>query len=128
MGDGECNEGSVWEAVGFARQHGLSDLTVIVDRNHMQLDGMTKDIMEFYDLEGIFRSFGWHVETADGYDCISLDKAFASETEKGVPKAIIVETVKGRGISFMENNPEWHDRLLDRDNLIQAKKELNMEV
>ncbi len=128
MGDGECNEGSVWEAVAFANQHKLSNLTVVIDRNHMQLDGMTKDILEFHDMEGIFRAFGWQVQVADGYDCLSLDKAFNYESEQETPNVIIVETVKGRGISFMENNPEWHDRSLERDNLVQAKKELNMEV
>ncbi|MBQ9901028.1 MAG: transketolase [Clostridia bacterium] len=125
MGDGECDEGSVWESVMFAAQKKLDNLCLIIDRNHLQLDGHTDEIVALNDLEGVFKSFGWNAMTVCGHSYPELDKAFSHQTS-GRPTVIIADTVKGKGISFMENNHIWHDRILNRDLLEQAKREVGL--
>lgn len=108
-GDGECNEGSVWEMVLFARQQKLNNLTMIVDCNGLQAMGKTTDILDMRDFESKFESFGWHVQSVDGHNHDALKAAllYVDETK---PTCIIANTVKGKGVSFMENNNLWHYR------------------
>lgn len=108
MGDGECNEGSVWEAVMAGANYGLGNLIAIVDRNNMQNDGDSNSIMKYYDLVSMWRSFGWEAIEIDGHDILSILNAFQFETDRKKPKVVIANTIKGRGISFMENNSAWH--------------------
>ena len=108
-GDGECNEGSVWEMVLFTYQHKLNKLTLIVDRNRLQGLGATSDILDMLDLKKKFEVFGWNALEIDGHNHNELRRAFAAiDAEK--PTCVIANTVKGKGISFMENNNLWHYR------------------
>lgn len=123
MGDGECNEGSVWEAIMSASQLCLSNLTMIIDANGIQLGGTTKEIMEMSNLRERFESFGWDVIEVDGHDISALFEVFMSgNTEK--PKAIIAKTIKGKGVSFMENNIDWHHAVLTEKLYKEAIAEL----
>lgn len=125
MGDGECNEGSVWESVMFAAQNKLDNLCVIIDRNKLQSDGNTEEIISMNNLEKNFASFGWHTSTICGHSYKELSEAFKiCKTDK--PRVIIAETIKGKGISFMENNYIWHDKVLNRDLLEIAKCEVGI--
>ena len=108
-GDGECNEGSVWEMVLFARQQKLNNLTMIVDRNGLQAMGKTADILDMRDFESKFESFGWHVQSVNGHDHDALKTALLY-VDATKPTVIIANTVKGKGVSFMENNNLWHYR------------------
>lgn len=109
-GDGEIQEGQNWEAAMFAPYHKLNNLTLIVDYNHQQLDGFLKDILDPAPLAAKFAAFGWNVVAIDGHDLSqvlpALRKARANATAQ--PTCIIADTIKGKGVSFMENNPEWH--------------------
>ena len=109
VGDGECNEGSVWEMVLFTRQQKLNRLTMIVDRNGMQAMGKTEEILDMRDLASKFESFGWHVQSVNGHDHDALKKALLY-VDDDKPTCIIADTVKGKGVSFMENNNLWHYR------------------
>lgn len=110
VGDGECNEGSVWETIMLAAHHRLSQFTVVVDANQMQSLGDCKDIIDMEPLADKWRAFGWHVtEVLDGSNHDSLRQAF-SEDNEGRPKVIIARTIKGKGISFMEHDLLWHYR------------------
>ena len=109
LGDGEIQEGQVWEALMFASHRKLDNLCVIVDNNGLQLDGTIDEIIGPNPLDEKFESFGCHVIKADGHDFDSLEKAFnEAKTVKGQPTVIIAKTVKGKGVSFMENNVSWH--------------------
>lgn len=121
MGDGECDEGSVWEAIMLASQQKLDNLYLVVDLNGLQADGDTNEIISWANIQKQIEAFGWNVLYADGHDFNDLDKAF--HVVKDRPAAIIAKTVKGKGISFMENDFTWHDRILDKDLLKQAKME-----
>lgn len=112
VGDGECNEGSIWESAAYAGSKGLENLVVIVDYNKLQLDGFTKDIINFDNMAERWAAFGFETVVADGHDFESLIAAFAHE-HKNKPLAIIANTVKGKGISFAENKVEWHGNYLD---------------
>ena len=109
-GDGEIQEGQNWEAAMFAPYHKLANLTVIVDNNRQQLDGFTKDILEVAPLREKFESFGWRAVDIDGHDFNQVIPALeeARAGKSGKPTCIVAHTVKGKGVSFMENNPEWH--------------------
>lgn len=107
VGNGEINEGSFWEAAMFAGAHGVENLCVTVDDNAMQLDGFSADVMPVSDWGVKLQAFGWTVVEADGHDFDSLRSAYATSHE-GYPLAVIAHTVKGKGVSFMENVPEWH--------------------
>lgn len=124
MGDGELNEGSVWEAVMFAGHHKLSNLIAIIDANGMQSDGTIDDILSF-DYT-VFDKFGWDVIWVDGHNIQEIYKAFASNSDK--PRVIVAKTVKGKGISFMESNNEWHHNVLTDAKYKQAMNELNEVV
>lgn len=126
MGDGELAEGSVWEGAMAARQYKLDNLCAVVDRNRLQISGNTEDVMGHDDLHERFRSFGWHVvDVADGNDISQLKAAFEeAKTVKGVPSALIANTVKGKGSSIMENKAAWHHKVPNGEELAQIRKDL----
>lgn len=111
LGDGEINEGQVWEAAVSASKYKLDNLIAIVDYNGLQNDGFTKDIMPIERLENIWKGFGWNVVNVDGHDINDILRGFEeAKNYKGKPVAIIAKTVKGKGVSFMENVCEWHGK------------------
>ena len=126
VGDGEIQEGQNWEAAMFAPYHKLENLTLIVDYNHQQLDGFTKDILDVSPLREKFEAFGWHAVEIDGHDFAqvipSLEDARAGKS--GKPTCIVANTIKGKGVSFMENNPEWHGVAPKPDQVAAAVAEL----
>lgn len=123
MGDGELNEGSVWEAIMSAAHYHVDNLTVIIDRNHLSYDGDTEEIMALDNLKEKMNSFNWYVSECDGHDPQSLLMAFA-DTKERMPHAIIANTVKGKGVSFIENKPEWHHHRLSQKEYELARKEV----
>ena len=126
MGDGELNEGSVWESAMFAGFNKLKNITAIVDYNGMQSDGFSKDILEF-DISKMWEACGWDVVYCNGHDAEDIKKAFETNTQK--PKVIIAKTIKGYGVSFIENNKEWHHNRITDEQYQQALSELaEMEV
>ena len=109
LGDGEVQEGQIWEAAMFAPFHKVDNLVCIVDYNKIQLDGVVKDIMDLEPLAEKWRAFNWHVIELDGHSIPALQKAFAeAAATKGKPTCIVANTIKGKGVSFMENNPKYH--------------------
>ncbi len=123
VGDGELNEGSNWEAIMSAAQYHLDNVVLIVDRNHLSYDGDTEKVMGVAPLDDKFRSFGWNAITCDGHDVGQLLEAF-SEIEQGGPNVIIADTVKGKGVSFMENRPEWHHSRISQQQYEIARQEI----
>jgi transketolase len=125
LSDGECDEGQTWEAAMAAAKFKLDNLTAIVDKNGLQLSGFTKDIMGLEPLPDKWAAFGWRVSEVDGND---IDRVLAALAEakgvKGQPAAIIAHTVKGKGVSFMENNVDFHGKAPNAAQLEQALKEL----
>jgi len=125
LGDGECDEGQVWEAVMAAAHFKTDNLVAIVDHNKQQLDGWTRDIMNLEPLAPKWRSFDWHVIEIDGHDLPQIIAALeAAKQVKGQPAVIIAHTTKGKGVSFMENNPEFHGRAATAEELEKALAEL----
>jgi len=113
LGDGECNEGSVWEAALSASKYGLDSLVAVVDRNHYSMDGPTEEILPLEPLADKWRAFGWAATEVDGHDIGALMEAFAGlPLSEGRPSVVIARTVKGRGVSFMEGKAEWHSRAM----------------
>ena len=110
LGDGECDEGSVWEAAMFASHNGVSNITAIVDHNKMQSMDFCNKTLDLGDFESKWESFGWNVVSIDGNNHDDLKTAFAKKFDNNKPKVIIANTVKGKGISFMENDILWHYR------------------
>ena len=109
IGDGESEEGQVWEAAMFASHYKLDNLVCIVDWNGLQIDGPVAEVMNPTPHDEKFRAFGWHVITIDAHDFNQIEAAFAeAKTVKGKPTAIIARSVKGKGVSYMENSCEWH--------------------
>ena len=128
-GDGEIDEGQVWEAAMFAAHHKIDNLTAIVDRNGQQQDGWVKDILNTEPLIEKWRSFGWHVIDINGHDLQQVLKAFEeSRAIKGQPTVIIARTVKGKGVSILENNTNFHGIPLTPEQMEQALKELEQGV
>ncbi len=126
LGDGECNEGSVWEAVQFATAHDLNNLIFYVDVNGFQNDGTTSESLTELPFDNIFNAFGWNVKTVNGHDYEEIKNAIENtnfQTQK--PNAIIGKTIKGNGISFMENNADWHNNVLSEKLYTLAKLELS---
>lgn len=123
MGDGELHEGSIWEGFMSAAHYNLDNLTAIIDRNHLSYDGDTESVMALESLEDKLRAFNWHVSTCDGHDTSALLHAFADRA-RGKPHVIIADTVKGKGVSFMENRPEWHHHRLSEAEYEQARAEI----
>jgi transketolase len=125
LGDGECDEGQVWEAAMAAAHFKLDKLTAIVDNNGIQLDGWTKDIMNIEPFAQKWQSFGWNVIEANGHDIAELIAAFEKAKQAtGRPTVIIAHTIKGKGVSFMENNPDFHGKAPNAEELKKALKEL----
>ena len=125
VGDGECNEGSVWEMALFAKQYRLGNLTVLVDRNHMQAMGRCEDVMDTGDLAEKWRAFGWNVlEVADGHDHDQLRAALQAAVPADKPTCIGAHTGKGKGVSYMENELLWHYRDPQGEFYTRAKEEL----
>ena len=129
MGDGEIEEGQIWEAAMSAAKYGLSNLCGIVDVNGLQIDGRTADVMPSEPLDKKFEAFGWNVIKADGHDFDSLRAALAeAKAEKSRPSVILAKTVKGKGVSFMENDAGWHGKAPNAEQYEQAMAELNAAV
>lgn len=126
LGDGECEEGQVWEAAMFAGNHDLDNLVAIVDHNGLQIDGSIDEVNSAMPLADKFRAFKWHViELADGNDMAQIAAAFAEARKvSDSPVAIIAETVKGKGVSFMENQVGWHGKAPNDEQFEQAMAEL----
>jgi len=126
VGDGECQEGSIWEAIMSASFFGLDNLCIIVDNNKIQKMDFTEKIIGFTDFSEKFRSFGWCVKTVDGHDVKAIAKALTGSWESGKPRALIADTIKGKGISIMENNPSWHWRMPNKRELKVFTNELDI--
>lgn len=125
LGDGEIQEGQIWEAAMFGSFHKVDNVVAIVDYNKIQLDGFVKDILDLSPLADKWRSFGWHVVDFDGHDLAAVKAAFdEAAATKGVPTVLIANTVKGKGVSFMENNPKYHGVAPTAEEVEKALKEL----
>jgi transketolase len=125
VSDGETNEGSLWEAAAFAGHHRLSLLNVVVDANEMQALGFTKDIIDQARLAEKWRAFGWHAQEVDGHDIQSLMRAFNAAENSKMPSVIVANTVKGKGVGFMERNLLWHYRQPRKDECENAIQEID---
>lgn len=129
LGDGEMAEGQVWEAAMAAAHYKLDNLTAILDYNGLQIDGPTEEVMSSEPLKDKWLAFGWHVLEVDGHNIEELLKAFAQAKEiKGKPTLILAKTVKGKGVSFMENQVGWHGSAPNAEQAEQALKELREEA
>lgn len=129
LGDGEVAEGQVWEAMMAASKYHLDNLCACVDVNGLQIDGATKDVMPTEPLDKKFEAFGWHVIQIDGHDFAQISAAFQEAAEtKGQPTMILARTVKGKGVSFMENNAGWHGKAPNDEQWAQAKAELEADI
>ena len=128
LGDGEIQEGQVWEAAMLAAHHKLDNLVVIVDNNNLQIDGAIDDVNSPYPIDKKFEAFNFHVINIDGNDFDQIDAAFKeAKTVKGQPVAIIAKTVKGKGVSFMENQSGWHGKAPNDDEYKIAMQDLEKE-
>lgn len=126
LGDGELEEGEVWEAAMFAAHYKLDNLCAYVDNNGLQIDGNIDDVMSPNPIADKFKAFGWNVIKADAHNFDDLERAFAdSKSVKGKPSVIIAHSVKGKGVSFMENKAEWHGSAPNKEQYEQAIKELD---
>ena len=129
LGDGEIQEGQVWEAAMFASHYKLDNLCVIVDNNGLQIDGDVAKVMSPYPIDEKFKAFGFHVEVINGHDFDAIESALnTAKTIKGQPCAIIMQTVKGKDVSFMENNAGWHGVAPNDAQYEQAMAELNQKL
>lgn len=129
LGDGEIQEGQVWEAAMFAGHNQLDNLCVIVDNNDLQIDGSIRDVCSPYPIDEKYEAFGFHVINIDGHDLDQIEAAFSeAETIKGKPTAIVAKTVKGKGVSFMENQASWHGTAPNDEQYAIARKELDAQL
>ena len=125
VGDGEIEEGQIWEAAMTSSKYKLDNLCLIVDNNNLQIDGTIEEVMSSYPIDEKFKSFGFNVINIDGHDYEQIIRAFDSaKTCKGKPTVIIAKTVKGKGVSFMENKAEWHGKAPKEQEYNQAMEEL----
>jgi transketolase len=125
LGDGEIEEGQTWEAAMSAAKYKLDNLCAVVDVNGLQIDGKTSDVMPSEPLDKKYEAFGWHVIKIDGHDYNAIVDAFhEAETVKDKPTVILAKTVKGKGISYMENNAGWHGKAPSAEEYAQGKAEL----
>jgi transketolase len=126
VGDGEINEGPIWEGAMFAAHHRLKDFITIVDANGFQAMGSTNDIVALEDIGAKFSAFGFEVANTDGHDALHIERAITRliDSESDRPKALIAKTIKGKGVSFMENDNRWHYMRLDQALFNQAMQEL----
>ncbi len=126
IGDGESQEGMIWEAAMFGAHHKLDRVTAIVDYNNLQIDGHVSDIIEVQPLKDKWRAFGWHVLEVDGHDVIAIEDALKeADMMHGKPTVILARTVKCKGVSFMENKADWHGKAPNDDELRRALEELS---
>jgi transketolase len=126
VGDGETNEGQIWEAAAAASHYKLDNLTAFIDRNFMQIDGKTEDVIRLESVQDRWSSFGWHVLDVDGHDIEKIiDALLTASEQKNQPTIIILNTIKGKGISFMENNIDFHGVPPNEMEYKLAMKELN---
>lgn len=129
LGDGEIEEGQVWEAAMFAAAKGLDNLCAVVDNNNLQIDGSIAEVNSPYPIPEKFRAFGWNVIEIYGHSFDEIDAAFKAAAEfKGKPTAIIAKTVKGKGVSFMEDQCSWHGTALNAEQYEQAMNELKAQL
>ena len=125
LGDGEIEEGQVWEAAMFAAHYKLDNLLAIVDNNNLQIDGTVEEVMSPYPIPEKFDAFGWHVITIDAHNFDEIEKAFEeAKMVKGKPTVIVQKSIKGKGVSFMENQVGWHGSAPNAEQYEQALKEL----
>lgn len=126
IGDGECDEGLVWEAAMSAAHNKLDNLCVIVDRNRLQYDGETVEVLNTDSLAEKFQAFGFNVVEVDGHDCEALAGVFSNQLSvvNGKPHCVIANTIKGKGVSFMENDKTWHHHTLNETQYSQAREEV----
>ncbi len=126
--DGEHEEGNWWEAMMFAAKYKLSNLIVIVDRNNIQIDGFTKDVMPLGSLKEKYKAFNWNVQEIDGHNYFEIMHSIEVAKESSdKPNVIIANTIPGKGVSFMENKPEWHGKPLSNEQLEKALEELEQD-
>jgi len=125
LSDGECNEGTVWEAIMFAAHNKLDNLVAIIDKNNLQAFGTTAEVLNTDPLAEKFESFGWLVKEVDGHDIADLVKTLDQlPTGKGKPVAVIANTIKGKGVASLENKLESHYSLLNKEQYLQAIEQL----
>ena len=125
LGDGEIEEGQIWEAAMTAAHYKLDNLCVIIDNNNLQIDGEIRDVMNPYPIADKFKSFGFNVFEVDGHNMQDLIEVFnKAKKVKNMPTAVIAKTVKGKGVSFMENKVEWHGKAPNDEEFKNAIKEL----
>ncbi len=125
LGDGEIEEGQVWEAFMSAAKYKLDNLCAVIDVNGLQIDGKTADVMPTEPLDKKLEAFGWHVIPVDGHDLAALSAAFdQAKANTGAPTVLLAKTVKGKGVSFMENNAGWHGKAPNEEQYQQARGEL----
>lgn len=124
LGDGEMQEGNVWEAFMQGAHRNLNNLTAIIDRNMLQIDGNTENVMALGDLSEKLSAFGWNVIEIDGHNIEQIYTALQNAKKSDKPTAIIADTVKGKGVSFMENNPGWHGTAPKEQDYLKAMEEL----
>lgn len=127
LGDGECQSGEVWEAAMAAAKYNLGNLKVIVDNNRLQIDGFTDDVMPLGDLKAKWEAFGWYADECDGHDLKALEQAFdkmEAAEKKGCPQVLIANTTKGKGVSFMEDEADWHSRKMTKEEGAKALQEI----
>ena len=128
-GDGELEEGQVWEAAMFAPHYKLDNLTLFVDSNGLQIDGNIADVMNPGPIPDKYRAFGWNVIEIDGHDYAQIRSAIdQAKATKGKPTAVICKTIKGKGVSYMENNAGWHGKAPNKDEYATAMAELDAEI
>jgi transketolase len=124
-GDGELEEGNIWEALMFAGKNKTDNLTLVIDRNNIQIDGFTEDIMPLDPLKEKFESFRWHVQEVDGHNFREfIDAIQKAQAVHQQPSAIIARTIPGKGVDFMENKFEWHGKPPNKEEAIEALKQL----
>lgn len=129
LGDGELQEGQVWEAAMFAAHYKLDNLVAVVDNNGLQIDGKISDVMSPYPIDQKFEAFGWHVININGHDFNEIEKAFnEAETVTGKPTVIIQRSTKGKGVSFMENQVGWHGKAPNDEEYAKAMEELKARL
>lgn len=129
IGDGEMQEGQIWEAAMTAAHYGLDNVTAFIDNNGLQIDGFNKDVMKVEPIKEKWEAFGWHTISIDGHDFEQIEKAvIEAKNTKGKPTTIIAKTIKGKGVSFMENEAGWHGVAPNKEQTEKALKELEVLI
>ncbi len=126
LGDGECNEGSVWEAAFSAAKYKLDNIIAIIDKNNFQQTGTTDEVMPNHNLANKWKEFGWDTEDIDGHDYEKISYSLIEKKNSSKPKAIIANTIKGKGVSIFENNNKWHHNVVTKSDYEIAIKEIKI--